>query len=56
MVMNYSVKQILDKFNTITNKKIKYKIGKRRSSDIVVSIANPNNLKRLLAGNQNLII
>ena len=43
----YSVKQILDKFNTITNKKIKYKIGKRRSSDIVVSIANPNNLKKI---------
>ena len=41
----FSVKQILDTFNKMSKKKIKYKVGKRRASDIVVSIANPKKLK-----------
>jgi len=41
----FSVKQILDIFNKMSKKKIKYKVGKRRASDIVVSIANPKKLK-----------
>ena len=40
----FSVKEILEKFNLILNNKIKYTIGKRRTSDIVISIANPNKL------------
>ena len=43
----FSVKQILDTFNKMSKKKIKYKVGKRRVSDIVVSIANPKKLKHL---------
>ncbi len=41
----FSVKEILEKFKNISKKKIIYQIGKRRKSDIVVSIANPNKLK-----------
>ena len=41
----FSVKQILDNFNKMSKKKIEYKVGKRRASDIVVSIANPKKLK-----------
>ena len=42
----FSVKEILKKFNSIIKNKIKYKIGKRRASDIVISIANPKKLIR----------
>ena len=42
----FSVKEILKKFYSITKNKIKYKIGKRRASDIVISIANPKKLIR----------
>mgnify|MGYP001185138476 CR=1 FL=1 len=40
----FSVNQILKKFNSLLKNKIDYKIGKRRNSDIVISIANPNKL------------
>tara|TARA_X000000950_G_scaffold130820_1_gene163265 strand:- start:2901 stop:3881 length:981 start_codon:yes stop_codon:yes gene_type:complete len=40
----FSVKEILEKFNLITKKRINFKIGKRRKSDIVISISNPNRL------------
>ena len=40
----FSVKEIFQKFNSITKNKISYKIGKRRKSDIVISISNPNKL------------
>ena len=43
----FSVKEILHKFNNISKKKIKYKIGERRKSDIIISIANPNKLIKL---------
>tara|TARA_B100000886_G_scaffold334597_1_gene290358 strand:- start:274 stop:516 length:243 start_codon:yes stop_codon:yes gene_type:complete len=42
----FSVNQILKKFNSLLKNKIDYKIGKRRNSDIVISIANPNKLIR----------
>ena len=41
----FSVKQILDKFNIVSKNKIKYRVGKRRASDIIISIANPKKLK-----------
>ena len=40
----FSVKEILSKFNLLSRKKITYKIGKRRSSDIVISVANSKKL------------
>ncbi len=40
----FSVNQILRKFNFLLKNKINYKIGKRRNSDIIISIANPNKL------------
>ena len=40
----FSVKEIFQKFNSITKNKISYKIGKRRKSDIVISISNPDKL------------
>ena len=42
----FSVNQILKKFNRLLNKKINFKIGKRRTSDIVISIANSDKLIR----------
>ena len=42
----FSVKEIFQKFNSITKNKINYKVGKRRKSDIVISISNPNKLMR----------
>ena len=42
----FSVNQILKKFNKLLNKKIDFKIGKRRTSDIVISIANSDKLIR----------
>jgi UDP-glucose 4-epimerase len=41
----FSVKQILDKFNIVSKNKIKYRVGERRASDIIISIANPKKLK-----------
>mgnify|MGYP006076354909 FL=1 len=40
----FSVMEILKKFNSISNRKIKFKIGKRRDSDIIISIADPKEL------------
>lgn len=40
----FSVLQILKKFNFLSSNKIKFVVGKRRKSDIIVSIANPNKL------------
>ena len=40
----YSVMEILQKFNFYSKSKIKYVVGKRRKSDIVVSIANPKKI------------
>ena len=40
----FSVMQILKKFNFVSKKQIKFKIGKRRASDIIISISNPNRL------------
>ena len=42
----FSIKEIFQKFNSITKNKINYKVGKRRKSDIVISISNPNKLMR----------
>ena len=44
----FSVKEILKKFNLISKDKIKYKIGKRRKSDIVISISDPKKLIKFL--------
>jgi UDP-glucose 4-epimerase len=43
----FSVKEILKKFNFISKNKVNYKIGKRRKSDIVISISNPKKLIKL---------
>ena len=43
----FSVKEILKKFNLISKNKVNYKIGKRRKSDIVISISNPKKLIKL---------
>ncbi len=43
----FSVKEILKRFNSISKNKIKFKIGKRRKSDIVISISNPKKLIKL---------
>lgn len=40
----FSVMEILRRFNSISKKNIRFKVGKRRSSDIVISIANPKKL------------
>ena len=40
----FSVYQILSEFDVLLKNKINYRIGKRRDSDIVISIANPNKL------------
>tara|TARA_B100000575_G_scaffold54913_1_gene41214 strand:+ start:3015 stop:3980 length:966 start_codon:yes stop_codon:yes gene_type:complete len=40
----FSVRQILKKFNLLSKNKIRFKIGPRRTSDIVVSIANPKKI------------
>ena len=40
----FSVKEILQKFSLISKNKINYEIGKRRKSDIEISISNPNKL------------
>ena len=42
----FSVKEILQKFILISKNKINFKIGKRRNSDIVISIANSQKLVR----------
>ena len=42
----FSVNEILKRFNRLLNKKINFKIGKRRTSDIVISIANSDKLIR----------
>lgn len=44
----FSVKEILDKFNSVKNNKIKYKIGKKRPKDIIVSVANVTKLVRYI--------
>ncbi len=44
----FSVKEILKRFNLISKNKIEYKIGKRRKSDIIISISNPNKLIKFL--------
>ncbi len=41
----FSVKQILNKFSSVSKKKMKFKIGKRRPKDIIISIANPKKLQ-----------
>jgi len=43
----FSVMEILKKFNSLSPNKIKYRIGKRRKSDIIISIANPKKLTKL---------
>ena len=42
----FSVKEILQKFILISKNKINFKIGERRNSDIVISIANSQKLVR----------
>jgi len=44
----YSVKEILLKFNSISNNKILYKFGKRRKNDIVTSISDTKKLIKLI--------
>ncbi len=57
----FSVMEILKKFNSISNRKIKFKIGKRRVSDIIISIADPRELVKFTKwkpkyNNLNLIV
>ena len=40
--------EIIRKFEQVSKKRIKYIIGKRRKGDIVISIANPKKLKKLI--------
>ena len=40
--------EILKKFNFYSNSKIRYKIGKRRKNDIVISIADPKKIIQFL--------
>ena len=40
----FSVLEILKKFNLLSSNKIEHIVGKRRKSDIIISIANPNKL------------
>ena len=44
----FSVMEIIKKFEQVSRKRIKYVIGKRRKGDIVISIANPKKLKKLI--------
>ena len=44
----YSVKQILEKFIFYSKNRIKFKVGKRRPKDIIISIANPNKLTKFI--------
>ena len=44
----FSVKQVLKEFISCSKNKIKIKVGKRRSKDIIISIANPNKLKKFI--------
>ena len=44
----FSVKQILEKFNSISKNKINFKIGKRRPNDIIISISNPQKLFKFI--------
>lgn len=44
----FSVMEIIKKFEQVSKKRIKYIIGKRRKGDIVISIANPKKLKKLI--------
>jgi len=44
----FSVKQILNRFSYISKKKMKFKIGKRRPKDIIVSVANPKRLIKFI--------
>lgn len=46
--LGFSVKQILKEFAVYSKKDLRFKVGKRRTKDIVVSIANPNKLKKLV--------
>ena len=52
----YSVKEVIENFNQILDKKISYEIGPRRDGDSKMIIANPEKLINSLVGNQNLII
>jgi len=44
----FSVKQILDQFSIVSKKRIKFKIGKRRPKDIIVSIADNKRLTNFI--------
>ena len=44
----FSVKQILEKFNSISKNRINFKIGKRRPNDIIISISNPQKLFKFI--------
>lgn len=44
----YSVMEILEKFNFYSKSKIKYVVGKRRKSDIVISIADPKKIVQFI--------
>ena len=44
----FSVKQILDQFSLVSKKKVKFKIGKRRPKDIIISIANNKRLTNFI--------
>ena len=44
----FSVLEIIKEFGNVTKKKINYIVGKRRKGDIIISIANPKKLKKLI--------
>ena len=47
--VGYSVKQVVDNFNQILDKKIDYKIGPRRDGDSKMIIANTDKFKKLFS-------
>ena len=44
----FSVKQILKEFASISKKGMKFKVGRRRPKDIIISIANPKKLMKFI--------
>jgi UDP-glucose 4-epimerase len=50
------VKEVINTFNQILSKKIKFKVGPRRQGDSQYIVATQQNLKKPLDGNLNLII
>ena len=56
MAKGYSVKEVIENFNQILDKKINYEIRPRRDGDSKMIIANTDKFKKFFHGNQGLII